>query len=202
MASYRAVAAGAFGHGRTSCGRQPAFCERCFMGDSLRHALGRPSGALRQVQERGYDSTAIVQAIQAMGATAVILSEVCRKLPRPHDPTLYKLCNRIERCFSRLKHFRRLATRYCKRPVCFHATVALACAWLHLIKYVNTVQLLCMTPEDGQGLKTSEENISLFEKSVTICAIGKCIRKMKVLDDVLSENGRVRRSNLGCRLYR
>jgi transposase len=88
--------------------------------------------------DRGYDSTAIVQAIQAMGAIAVIPSKVSRKQPRPHDPTLYKLRNRIERCFSRLKHFRRLATRYCKRRICFHATVALACAWLHLTKYVDT----------------------------------------------------------------
>ena len=54
------------------------------------------------------------------------------------DRTLYKLRNRIERCFNRLKQFRRLATRYCKRRPCFHATVALACSWLHLVKYVDT----------------------------------------------------------------
>ena len=54
----------------------------------------------------------------------------------PHDRVLYKLRNRIERCFNKLKHFGRLATRYCKRRTCFQATVALACAWLHLVKYV------------------------------------------------------------------
>ena len=88
--------------------------------------------------DRGYDSNAIVAAIEAIGAEAVIPSKVCRKVQRPHDRTLYKLRNRIERCFNRLKHFRRLATRYCKRRAAYQATVSLACAWLHLEKYVDT----------------------------------------------------------------
>ena len=88
--------------------------------------------------DRGYDSNAIVAAIEAIGAEAVIPSKVCRKMQRPHDRTLYKLRNRIERCFNRLKHFRRLATRYCKRRAAYQATVSLACAWLHLEKYVDT----------------------------------------------------------------
>ncbi len=78
--------------------------------------------------DRGYDSNAIVAAIESIGAEAVIPSRTCRKVQRPHDRTLYKLRNPIERCFSRLKQFRRLATRYCKRRAAFHATVALACA--------------------------------------------------------------------------
>jgi transposase len=78
--------------------------------------------------DRGYDSNAIVAAIESIGAEAVIASKICRKVQRPHDRTLYKLRNRIERCFSRPKHFRRLATRYCRHRVAFQATVALACA--------------------------------------------------------------------------
>ncbi|MGO4211514.1 IS5/IS1182 family transposase, partial [Terriglobus sp. 2YAB30_2] len=46
--------------------------------------------------------------------------------------------NRIERCFNRLKQFRRFATRYCKYAACFAATVALACSWLHLQQFVDT----------------------------------------------------------------
>jgi len=97
---------------------------------------GRQAEAV--MADRGYDSNAIVAAIEAIGAVAVIPSKVCRKVRRPHDPALYKLRNRIERCFNRLKHFRRLATRYCKRRAAFQATVALACAWLHLERYVDT----------------------------------------------------------------
>jgi transposase len=88
--------------------------------------------------DRGYDSNAIVAAIESIGAEAVIPSKICRKVQRLHDRTLYKLRNCIERCFNRLKHFRRLATRYCKRRVAFQATVTLACAWLHLEQYVDT----------------------------------------------------------------
>ena len=88
--------------------------------------------------DRGYDSNQIVNAIESLGAIAVIPSRTCRKQQREHDRSLYKLRNRIERCFNRLKHFRRLATRYCKRRICFQATVSLACAWIHLTKYVDT----------------------------------------------------------------
>ncbi|RUW89931.1 hypothetical protein EOA19_22990 [Mesorhizobium sp. M7A.F.Ca.US.010.02.1.1] len=35
----------------------------------------------------------------------------------PHDTDIYKHRNRIERCFNRLKHFRRFATRYDRRTV-------------------------------------------------------------------------------------
>jgi transposase len=53
--------------------------------------------------DRGYDSNHIMEAIESLGASAVIPSRVCRKQPRQHDRTLYKLRNRIERCFNRLK---------------------------------------------------------------------------------------------------
>jgi transposase len=46
--------------------------------------------------------------------------------------------NRIERCFSRLKHFRRLATRHEKLKQNFKALVAPACAWLQLQLNVDT----------------------------------------------------------------
>jgi transposase len=46
--------------------------------------------------------------------------------------------NRIERCFSRLKHFRRFATRYEKNKSSFQALVALSCSLLHLQLYVDT----------------------------------------------------------------
>ncbi|MGB9145693.1 MAG: IS5/IS1182 family transposase, partial [Acidobacteriaceae bacterium] len=39
---------------------------------------------------------------------------------------------------SRLKQFRRLATRYEKSKACFQALVALACSWLLLRLYVDT----------------------------------------------------------------
>jgi transposase len=44
----------------------------------------------------------------------------------------------IERCFSKLKHFRRFATRYEKSKTRFQALVALACWWIILQLYVDT----------------------------------------------------------------
>ena len=88
--------------------------------------------------DKGYDSQAILAYVQAMGATAVIPPKRNRKKKREYDKTLYKLRNRIERCFSKLKHFRRFATRYEKLKTNFKALVALACAWIQLQLYVDT----------------------------------------------------------------
>ncbi len=104
--------------------------------EALPLLAGRQAEAV--LADRGYDSDAIVAAIEAMGAEAVIPSKVNRKIQRPHDKTLYKLRNRIERCFNQLKQFRRLATRYCKRRVAFQATVNLACSTILLKRYVDT----------------------------------------------------------------
>jgi transposase len=88
--------------------------------------------------DKGFDADAIVEHVEAMGAKAVISPKRYRKVQRKYDKYLYKQRNRIERCFSKLKCFRRFATRYEKSKNCFHALVALACAWLHLRLYVDT----------------------------------------------------------------
>ena len=88
--------------------------------------------------DKGYDSDAIVEHVEAMGAKVVIPPKRNRTVQRVYDKGLYKQRNRIERCFSKLKCFRRFATRYEKSKTCFLALVALACAWLHLRLYVDT----------------------------------------------------------------
>jgi transposase len=72
-----------------------------------------------------------------MNAKAVILPRSNRKQQRNYDRALYELRNRIER-FSKLKHFRRFATRYEKSKATFAALVALACSWIILKLYVDT----------------------------------------------------------------
>jgi transposase len=91
------------------------------------------------IADKGYDSDKIVEHVQqAMQAQAVIPPRSNRKQQRGYDKTLYKLRNRIERCFSKLKQFRRFATRYEKSKYSFAALVALACAWITLQLYVDT----------------------------------------------------------------
>lgn len=88
--------------------------------------------------DKGYDSDAIVEHIENSGAKAVIPPKSNRKQQREYDKELYKKRNRIERCFSRLKQFRRIATRYDKNRACFQAFVALACANILLRSIVDT----------------------------------------------------------------
>lgn len=82
--------------------------------------------------DKAYDSKALRDQIAGMDALAVIPSSRSRKLPIPHDATLYRHRNRIERCFNRLKHFRRFATRYDRRTIHFSgfAFIAAAMIWL------------------------------------------------------------------------
>jgi transposase len=80
--------------------------------------------------DKAYDSNAFRQIIADSGAEAVIPSNRTRKVIIPHDPAIYRHRNRIERCFNKLKHFRRFATRYDRRAVHFLAFIHLAAAML------------------------------------------------------------------------
>jgi transposase len=82
--------------------------------------------------DKAYDSNALRAVIDAMQAEAVIPSNRSRKLIIPHDIAVYKHRNRIERCFNRLKHFRRFATRYDRRTIYFHGFIHIAAAMIWL----------------------------------------------------------------------
>jgi transposase len=95
---------------------------------------GRKAEAV--IADKGYDSAEIVAQIESLGAKAVIPPRRRWKKPRNYDRELYKQRNRIERCFNRLKHFRRFSTRYCRTIEGFRTCTALA--WLRLQLYVDT----------------------------------------------------------------
>jgi transposase len=82
--------------------------------------------------DKAYDSNALRALIADIGATAVIPSNRTRKVIIPHNADIYKLRNRIERCFNRLKHFRRFATRYDRRAIHFTGFSYLAAAMIWL----------------------------------------------------------------------
>ena len=82
--------------------------------------------------DKAYDNNDLRQTIAEMGAEAVIPSTRSRKVPIPHDKAAYKHRNRIERCFNKLKHFRRFATRYDRRTTHYLAFVHLAAAMIWL----------------------------------------------------------------------
>ena len=78
--------------------------------------------------DKGYDSDAVRDDIEARGGKPVIPTKSNRKVQRPVDPAAYALRNRIERFFNKLKHFRAVATRYDKRPENYLASIQLASA--------------------------------------------------------------------------
>ena len=80
--------------------------------------------------DAAYDSNHIRACIADIGASAVIPCNSTRRRPIPHDKDIYKARNRIERCFNKLKHFRRIATRYDRRASYFLAFILIACALL------------------------------------------------------------------------
>jgi transposase len=80
--------------------------------------------------DKAYDSNALREAIACMGAEAVLPSNRSRKIIIPHDEVAYIHRNRIERCFNRMKHFRRFATRYYRRTIHFKGFICLAAAMI------------------------------------------------------------------------
>ena len=82
------------------------------------------------IADKAYDSNAIRATVKAAGMKAVIPSNASRTRAIRHDKLLYRERNRIERCFNKLKHFRRLATRYDRRAIHFLAFLCLAASML------------------------------------------------------------------------
>ena len=84
------------------------------------------------VADKGYDADHFVAKIEAAGAEAVIPPRSNRLAPRDFDRHLYKDRNLVERFFARLKHFRRIATRYDKLATSFLSFIHLACPFVWL----------------------------------------------------------------------
>ncbi len=78
------------------------------------------------IADKGYDSRALVSAIEARGAEAVIPSLKNRAQPREIDRERYKDRNLAERFWFKVKQYRRVATRYDKTARNFLAFVHVA----------------------------------------------------------------------------
>jgi transposase len=82
--------------------------------------------------DTAYDSNQLRQAIADKGAIAVIPNNPSRALKHPLDKHLYAQRHLVECCFSRLKQFRRVATRFEKTARNYLAIVTLAAIVLWL----------------------------------------------------------------------
>lgn len=87
-------------------------------------------GIKELLADKAYDTNAIRAFLKECGIKAVIPGKSNRKKKIRHDKEAYKGRNVVERCFCRLKDFRRIATRYDKlaqnyfSALCFAATLA------------------------------------------------------------------------------
>lgn len=82
--------------------------------------------------DTAYDSDDLRRKIDEKGALAVIPNNPSRALKHPLDQHLYAQRRLVERCFSRLKQFRRVATRFEKAARNYLAIVTLAAIVLWL----------------------------------------------------------------------
>ena len=78
------------------------------------------------IADKGYDSRAVIEEIEARGAEAVIPSLKNRAQQREYDRERYKDRNLAERFWSKVKQYRRVATRYEKTARNFLAFVHVA----------------------------------------------------------------------------
>jgi len=62
--------------------------------------------------DKGYDSDDLLKYVASLDAEAVIPAKKNRTVDRPLNRELYKDRNKVERFFNRVKHYRRIATRY------------------------------------------------------------------------------------------
>jgi transposase len=76
--------------------------------------------------DTAYDAGHLRDAIAERGATAVIPNNPSRAIKHPLDKRLYAQRHLVECCFSRLKQFRRVATRFEKTACNYLAILHLA----------------------------------------------------------------------------
>lgn len=90
------------------------------------------------IADRGYDWQHLINLVGQRGGQAHIPTQRDRKVQRSVDPNLYRHRNLVERFFCKLKHFRRVATRYDKLAGNFLAAIALASARIWMRTYEST----------------------------------------------------------------
>ena len=76
--------------------------------------------------DRACDAQDFRRAVQDLGATPVVPSRKNAKQPQPCPGFIYRHRNLIERCWSRLKEWRAVATRYDKTATSYAAGIAIA----------------------------------------------------------------------------
>jgi transposase len=84
------------------------------------------------IADKAYDANPFRDAVAARGGAAVIPSTANRSQPIPYDKHIYKERNLIERFINKIKHYRRVATRYDKTSLSYLSALCLVGAMIWL----------------------------------------------------------------------
>lgn len=101
-------------------------------GKVKRYLGKRKSRPGRIVAGKAYGSKTIRAYLRAIGIRSTIPWKSNQQRRSPFDKGLYRKRNRVERAITRLKQFRRVATRYEKRAVNYLTMVTLSTILLWL----------------------------------------------------------------------
>ena len=77
------------------------------------------------IADKGYESDKVLDFIRSQGTIAVIPPKSNWQNPGEYNRVLYRKRNLIERAFNKLKHWRRVVTRYDRRRVYFQSALYL-----------------------------------------------------------------------------
>ena len=92
-----------------------------------RLVIDQPGGYL--LADRAYDAAWLIDLLCERSIKPVIPPRSCSP-PRRYNRTIYRARNLVERCINKLKHYRRVATRYEKTARNYLSVVAIAAAAL------------------------------------------------------------------------
>jgi transposase len=84
------------------------------------------------IADKGYDADSFITEIESIEVSAVVPPKSNRKIMRDYDTYLYRERNLVERVFQKLKHYRRIATRYERLKVTYLAMLCLAATMIWL----------------------------------------------------------------------
>jgi len=111
---------------------------RCLLTAGQRHDITQAKALIDGLPaewvlgDTAFDADHFRADIKAINAEAVIPSSPSRSLKLPLDEDIYKERHLVECCFNKLKHFRRVATRYDKTARNFLAIIIVAAVVLWL----------------------------------------------------------------------
>jgi transposase len=111
---------------------------QAYDGESAMELLNALPENAMVLADKAYDANAIREMINGQGAWANIPPKSNRKDPICFSPYLYKARNLVERFFNKIKHFRRIATRYDKLAANYMAMIKLASIRVWLRAYEST----------------------------------------------------------------